>query len=178
MYCLFLHNFLILNHTMLKIKDSVPQGAKHKSDQEAARQKEPSFGEVIRRRRREMNLTQDQVAARIETSTPYVGHLESSKRHPSDSIVTRLAEVLGFDQRELFFLANPHTEAILAAPPETAEGLVSAWEQFRTNEQLRRLHNVSNNEMQMLSQVALLGEVQSPRDLIYILNTVRHAVRK
>ena len=30
----------------------------------------------------------------------------------------------------------------------------------------------------MLSQVALLGELQSPRDLIYILNTVRHAVGK
>ena len=73
-----------------------------------------------------MNLTQDEVAERIKTSPPYVGHLESGKRNPSDSIVTRLAEMLGFDQRELFFLANPHTEAILATPPETAEGSVLA----------------------------------------------------
>jgi hypothetical protein len=28
----------------------------------------------------------------------------------------------------------------------------------------------------MLERVALLGEVRSPRDFIYILNTVRHAV--
>jgi len=46
------------------------------------------------------------------------------------------------------------------------------------NDQLRRVHNVSNDEMNMLSQVSLLGEIRSSRDLIYILNTVRHAVGK
>jgi hypothetical protein len=30
--------------------------------------------------------------------------------------------------------------------------------------------------MEMLSRVALLGDVRSPRDFIYIINTVRHAV--
>jgi transcriptional regulator with XRE-family HTH domain len=141
-----------------------------------ARAKEPSFGDVIRKRRRELDLTQEEVAARVKTSTPYVGHLEAGKRHPSDKIVTKLAEVLGLDRRELFFLANPNTEALLSSEPDTAGTSVSAWEQFRKNDQLRRVHNVSNNEMEMLSRVALLGDVQSPRDLIYILNTVRHAV--
>jgi transcriptional regulator with XRE-family HTH domain len=141
-----------------------------------ARAKEPSFGDVIRRRRRELDLTQEEVAARVKTSTPYIGHLEAGKRHPSDKIVTKLAEVLGLDRRELFFLANPHTEALLSSEPDTAKASVSAWDQFRKNEQLRRVHNVSNNEMEMLSRVALLGDVQSPRDLIHILNTVRHAV--
>jgi len=165
---------------MLNVNNSAPSSephtAKRKSNRSAARAKQPNFGEVIRSRRRELDLTQDEVASRIKTSTPYVGHLESSKRHPSDKIVTRLAEVLGLDSRELFFLANPHTEALLSAQPESTESSVSAWDQFRKNEQLRRIHNVSNGEMEMLSQVALLGEVQSPRDLIYILNTVRHAV--
>jgi transcriptional regulator with XRE-family HTH domain len=178
--CLFLFIFLILIYAMLNGKNSArspkPHVAKRKSVRSTARAKEPNFGEVIRSRRRELDLTQDEVASRIKASTPYVGHLESSKRHPSDKIVTRLAEVLGFDSRELFFLANPHTEALLSAPPERTEGSVSAWDQFRENDQLRRIHNVSNNEMEMLSQVALLGEIQSPRDLIYILNTVRHAV--
>jgi len=84
--------------------------------------------------------------------------------------------VLGFDNRELFFLANPRTEALLSAQPENAEGSASAWDQFRNNEQLRRIHNVSNGEMHMLSQVVRLGEVRSPRDLVFILNTVRHAL--
>src|SRR5271166_5006940 len=104
------------------------------------KEKERTFGMVIRDRRRELNLTQEEVALRIKTSTPYVGHLESGKRHPSNLIVTRLAAVLGFDNRELFFLANPHTEALLSAQSENAEGSVSAWDQFRSNEQLRRIH--------------------------------------
>ena len=148
------------------------RGAKGKSDM--ARAKAPDLGEVIRRRRRELDLTQEEVASRIRTSTPYVGHLEAGKRHPSDKIVRRLAEVLGLDNRELFFLANPHAQELLSAEPERAEA--SAWEQFRKNEQLRRIHSISNDEMEMLSRVPLLGEIHSPRDLIYILNTVRHAV--
>ena len=136
--------------------------------------RERSFGQVIRERRRQLDLTQEEVARRIRTSTPYVGHLESGKRHPSDKIVNRLSEVLGLDCRELFFLANPRAHALLN--PASAHNSSSAWEQFKSNEQLRRVHNISAEEMDMLSRVALLGEVREPRDFIYILNTVRHAV--
>ena len=150
------------------------RAAKGKNEKSVAREKVPGFGDVIRARRRELDLTQDEVAARIQISTPYVGHLESGKRHPSDKIVTKLADVLGLDHREMFFLANPHAHALLAAEPESVEG--SSWEQFRKNDKLRHIHNVSDAEMQILSQVALMGDVQSPRDLIYILTTIRHAV--
>jgi transcriptional regulator with XRE-family HTH domain len=139
-----------------------------------ARPKERTFGQVIRERRRQLDLTQEEVARRIRTSTPYVGHLESAKRHPSDKIVTRLAEVLGLDRRELFFLANPRAQALLT--PEPDKTMKSAWDDFRRNEQIRRLHHITEEEMEMLGRVALLGEVRSPRDFIYILNTVRHAV--
>ena len=136
--------------------------------------KDRNFGQVIRDRRRQLDLTQEEVAKRIKTSTPYVGHLESGKRHPSDKIVTRLAEVLGLDRRDLFFLANPRAQALLT--PTADSSADSAWEEFNNNEQLRRIHNISTDEMEMLSRVALLGDVRSPRDFIYILNTVRHAV--
>jgi transcriptional regulator with XRE-family HTH domain len=141
-----------------------------------AKKKDPNFGDAIRKRRRELDLTQDEVAARIKTSTPYVGHLEAGKRHPSDKIVVKLGEVLGLDNRELFFLANPNTKALLSPQPEPVQSSVSTWEKFQKDDQLRRIHNVSDKEMEMLSQVSLLGEIQSPRDLIHILNTVRHAV--
>ncbi len=136
--------------------------------------KERNFGQVIRERRRQLDLTQEEVARRIKTSTPYVGHLESGKRHPSDKVVTRLAEVLGLNRREVFFLANPRAHALLS--PETEAAADSAWDDFKTNEQLRRIHNITSAEMEVLSRVALLGDVRSTRDFIYILNTVRHAV--
>jgi transcriptional regulator with XRE-family HTH domain len=120
------------------------------------RTKERSFGQVIRDRRQHLDLTQEDVGRLIKTSTPYLGHLESGKRHPSDKILARLADVLGLDRRELFFLANPRARAILS--PELETDPKSAWEDFRKEEQLRRIHNISADEMEMLSRVALLGK--------------------
>ena len=77
-----------------------------------AREKKADFADTIRRRRRELDLTQEKVARRIKTSTSYVSQLETGKSHPSDKIVARLAKVLGLDSRQLFFLANPQTEAL------------------------------------------------------------------
>src|ERR1700751_6112490 len=76
---------------------------------------QPTFGAVIRERRRRLDLTQEEVARRIKTSTPYIGHLESGKRHPSEKVIARLSEVLGLQSRELFFLANPHARDLLSA---------------------------------------------------------------
>ncbi|MGH7988216.1 MAG: hypothetical protein ACREQX_18265, partial [Candidatus Binataceae bacterium] len=82
--------------------------------------------------------------------------------------------VLGLDQRELFFLANPRALEMLKT--NDGRGKRSAWEEFRRDERLRRLHSITTAEMEILSQVALMGEINSPRDFIYILNTVRYAL--
>jgi len=135
---------------------------------------ETSFGQMIRDRRRQLELTQEELARRIRTSTPYIGHIESGKRHPSDEILTRMADVLGFDRRELFFVANPTTRAMLSPKPQPSDG--SAWDEFRRDQQLHQLHQINTRELDMLSQVAMMGEVRSSRDFIYILNTIRQSL--
>ena len=140
-----------------------------------ARKKEQrNFGQVLRERRRKLDLTQQEVARRIKTSTPYVGHLEAGKRHPSDKVIGRLAEVLGLERRELFFLANPGALDLVRS--EDGEPRVSSWDEFRRDDRLRRIHNIQSDEMEVLARVAQLGEVSAPRDFVYILNTVRHAL--
>jgi hypothetical protein len=52
----------------------------------------------------------------------------------------------------------------------------AAWEQFRKDARFRRLHNVSDEELDTLSRVTLMGEIDSPRDFFYILNTIRYAL--
>lgn len=91
-------------------------------------------------------------------------------------MVAKLADALGLDNRELFLLANPHARALVSAGPRGAEG--SVWEEFRNNAALQRLYNITNEEMEVLSGVALLGEVRSSRDLIYVLNAIRNAVAR
>ncbi len=139
-----------------------------------ARPKEHTFGQLIRERRRQLDLTQRQVAHRIRTSTPYLGYLEAGKRHPSDQVLGRLAEVLGLEPRELFFLGNPR--ALEFVRPKEKLAKQSGWEQFRKDARFRRLHNVSDEEVDMLSRVALMGEITSPRDFFYILSTIRYAL--
>jgi transcriptional regulator with XRE-family HTH domain len=142
-----------------------------------AGEKSPTFGEVLRRRRRELDLTQGELANMIDTSTPYVGLLESDQRHPSDAIVSKLADALGLERGELFFLANPDTRALLKDENEPPKSN-SAWDAFRADQRLHRIHNVTAEEMGMLSRVALMGEIGSPREFVYILNTVRQALSR
>lgn len=88
--------------------------------------------------------------------------------------MSRLAEVLGLDRRELFFLANPRAVELLK--PNATESKRPAWEEFRKDERIRRTHNITSDEMELLSNVALMGEVPSPRDFVYVLHAVRHAL--
>jgi len=140
------------------------------------RRNDRTFGQVIRERRRRLDLAQHEVARRIGTSTPYVGHLESGKRHPSDKVLSRLAEVLGLERRELFFLANPDVVELLGAKELSSKR--AAWDEFRKDERMRRLHKITAEEMNMLAQVASIGDVGNPRDFIYILNAVRQVLRR
>ncbi|MGH7913883.1 MAG: helix-turn-helix domain-containing protein [Candidatus Binataceae bacterium] len=133
-----------------------------------------TFGAVIRERRRRLDLTQEEVAKRIKTSTPYIGHLESGKRHPSEKVIARLSEVLGLQSRELFFLANPRARDLLNAT--NGGGHRSAWEEFRHDDRIRRAHNVSTEEMDVLARIAAMGDARTPRDFIYILNVIRLAL--
>lgn len=136
--------------------------------------KERTFGQVIRERRRQLELTQQEVARMVRTSTPYIGYLESGKRHSSDKLLGRLAEALGLDPRELFFLGNPRALEFVRSKNKLAKQ--SAWKEFRNDPHFRRLHNVSDEEVGMLSRVAVMGEIHSPGDFFYILNAIRYAL--
>jgi transcriptional regulator with XRE-family HTH domain len=133
------------------------------------------FGKLIRERRRLLNLTQEELARRIRVSMPFVGHLETGHRCPSEKTIAKLAEALGLDRRELFLLANPGTRDFLRALPDDSTG--SAWYQFKRNRQLHRARKITLAEMRMLERAALLGEAESPEDFIFILNTVRRLLK-
>ncbi len=52
-----------------------------------------------------------------------------------------------------------------------------AWEIFRNDQELKRVHNISEREMEMLSGVSLMGEARSSRDLVFVLNVLRSVLR-
>ena len=133
-----------------------------------------SFGRVIRERRRQLDLTQEEVAQRIKTTVPYIAHLETGKRHPSQQVVVKLSDALKLDARDLFLLANPKVGSLISEQ-QKADG-TPAWTAFVKDVRLRKIHNITDQEMENLSRVAKMGEVQGPRDFIFILNTIRQAL--
>ncbi len=135
-----------------------------------------AFAQHIRSRRRALDLTQEEIAQRIGTTTPYVGHMEAGKRHPSEKVVVKLADALGLDRGELFLLANPQAEAILTRPPESSKE--SAWEEFRKDKRLHRIHNITPEELELLLRVETMGRVRSSRDFLFIINTIRQAMAR
>ena len=141
----------------------------------SVRPRASQLGRLIRERRRLLNLTQEELARRIRVSMPFVGHLETGHRRPSEKTIAKLAKVLGLDQQELFLLANPGTRALFRSHSPDSAG--SAWDQFKRNRQLHRAHKISLTEMSMLERAALLGEAESPEDFIFILNTVRRLLK-
>jgi hypothetical protein len=106
---------------------------------------------------------------------PFVGHLETGHRSPSEKTIAKLARALGLDQRDLFLLANPVAGKFLRSLSQ--DSTRSAWDQFKGNQKLHRAHKISLTEMSMLERAALLGDAESPEDFIFILNTVRRLLK-
>ncbi len=129
-----------------------------------------SFGEVILAQRRELGLTQSDLARLIKASIKFIGQLEAEQRHPSDGTVVKLAGALRLNRIELLFLANPEAQPLFQHRQAEAS---STWKQFKQAARLQRAHGVSRQEMETLAQVTLMGDVRGVRDFVYILNTIR-----
>ncbi len=135
-----------------------------------------TLGAIIRRRRRQLELTQQEVARRVGVRANYVGYLERDMRRPSTNVLVTLAKVLDLDREELFFLAHPqvrnfiHTEA-----PDPKE---SAWDRFRTNKRLQTRQGITREELKVLQHVSALGAVRSTRDYLFILQAIRQALQE
>ncbi len=134
-----------------------------------------SFGGFIKERRNRLKLTREELARRVKASVLFISQLEANQRRPSDATVTRLANGLGLDRSELFFLANP--EAQHPVQHRQAEAS-STWERFRRDQRAQRAHAISGREMDMLSQVTLMGDVRRGSDFVFILNTIRQLVSR
>ena len=74
-----------------------------------------SLGEVVRRRREQLKLTQDQVAGRVKISKPYLSNIETDrvKNPPTDGVLDRLEQVLDFPAGQLRRMAH-----LVRTPPD------------------------------------------------------------
>jgi transcriptional regulator with XRE-family HTH domain len=134
-----------------------------------------SLGGVLRQRRRQLEITQQQVARRVGVRANYIGYLERDMRRPSPNVLAKLARVLDLDREELFFLANPQMRDFMYK--QAPDRLESAWEQFRCNKRLHSRLGITSGELKVLEQASALGPVRSSRDYLFILQAIRQALQ-
>jgi transcriptional regulator with XRE-family HTH domain len=133
-----------------------------------------SLGRLLRQRRRQLELTQQEVAQKVGVRANYIGYLERDMRRPSTSVLVKMAKVLDLDRQELFFLAHPQVRTFLDT--EAPDPKQSAWQAFRTNKRLHTRHGITAKEIKVLEAVASLGRVQSTRDFLFVLQSIRQAI--
>ncbi len=139
--------------------------------------KKKTLGEVLKARREAMGLTQRELAAKLGVKASHVAYLENGRRRPSLSLLGRLANVLSLEKEPLFLLAHPEARALLGnrqvAPTSRPD---NAWRRFLGDRALLARYKVTPREVRVLKQVNLLGRVSSPRQFLFILNSIRQAV--
>jgi len=95
-----------------------------------------SLGQIIRKRRGQLNLTLDEVSSRVEFSKPYLSTIETGKvkNPPSDELLRKLEKVLKFEPGLLLHIA--HMERLpsdIRQEYESVEAENQKWRQFIKN---------------------------------------------
>jgi repressor LexA len=95
-----------------------------------------SLGQIIRKKREQLNLTLDEVSNRIGFSKPYLSTIETGKvkNPPGDELLTRLEKILEFEPGLLLHIA--HIEGLPAdvrQKYESAEAESQKWRQVIKN---------------------------------------------
>jgi transcriptional regulator with XRE-family HTH domain len=137
-----------------------------------------TLGSVLRARRHDLQLTQREIAAKLGVKPAHIAYLELDHRRPSLSLLNRIAGVLDLDRERLILLSHPEARSFINSgkKPEEARPRDQAWRDFKRNKGVLNRYKVSKTELQVLSQVALLGRVTAPRSFLFILNSIRQAV--
>ncbi len=115
-----------------------------------------SLGHLIRKRREQLNLTLDEVAAATGFSKPYLSTVETGKvkNPPSDRLLSRLEEVLQFDSGVL-----QHTAHIERIPADIRR------EYDTLDAQNRHYRKILNDIIEHTLEPSRLGEVLAEYEL-------------
>ena len=139
-----------------------------------------TLGQVLKRRRHELGLTQRDLAAKIGVKPAHIAYLELDRRRPSLTLLGRIADVLKLERESLFALSHPEAKTFIGAQRKAraARSKDRVWRDFKNDRQMLTGHDVSGEELKLLSQVNLLGKITAPRNFLFILNSIREAAEE
>ncbi len=141
---------------------------------------EASFGKVLKQARLDLGLSQQALARKLGVRASHIGYLEQGRRRPSLTLLNNLADTLGIDKEKLFLLSHPEAKNLIGGTKarRSKPRQSSAWKELLADKPALIRNNVTAKELKVLSHIALLGTVLNPRDYLFILNSIRQAVKE
>jgi transcriptional regulator with XRE-family HTH domain len=135
-----------------------------------------TFGAILLRRRKELGLTQSQLAQRIGVQPNYIVYLEKGERKPSDRTVMKIARALELDKADLYLAANPHVREFLTINEENQiqrDDLPDGLRRLLDDGELCRRLEVSDDEIAGVSQLRLRGRVTTAEQYLTLILFLR-----
>jgi transcriptional regulator with XRE-family HTH domain len=127
------------------------------------------LGQLIRARRESAGLSQRELGRSLGVTASHIAYIESGARHPSSTIVLRLARTLRIDRQTIILAAYPELAESIPATVDHKQG----WRDFVA---VARQHSVTPREMAVMRQISLIGKISSARSYLFILNSIRQSL--
>ncbi len=135
-----------------------------------------NLSDALKNWRNAVGLTQRQVAQEIGVKPSYVAYLEAGERQPSLSLALKLAGLMKADPVKICVAAHPELGEILSNEPKPPSSQNDTWKRFITEAALIKRHHITEEELGVLKEVNRLVKVKKPRNLLFILNSIRQAL--
>jgi transcriptional regulator with XRE-family HTH domain len=134
-----------------------------------------TLGEIIKRRRHTLALTQRELAVMLGVKPSHVAYLESGRRRPSLTLLKQLADVLHLDRQQIFLLAHPEAKPLLTPASKSTPELdpAKSWLRFAGDPGIRERHHITAREIKALKHLSLLGYVLTQREFLAVLSLIR-----
>jgi len=136
-----------------------------------------TFGQILFRRRKELRLTQSQLARQIGVQPNYIVYLEKGERRPSDRTVRKVADALGLDRGEMYLAANPQIREFLEVNDdnqvdreELPDGLQALLEDIELSAQM----GITDDEVALVQHVRFAGRSTTKQQYLSLILNIRY----
>ena len=133
------------------------------------------FPALIYERRRELKMTQDEVARAIGVHANYVGYLEKGVRRPSAKTLAALCRVMQLDRRKVLLSLRPLFKDVVIGPADGPCGgdLPESLDELRRDVPTRRRLRISDEDIRNLAVLEEFGPVRDKDGYLRFLSVMR-----
>lgn len=135
-----------------------------------------TFGTMVLRRRKELGLTQSDLAQRVGVQPNYIVYLEKGERKPSDRTVLKMADALGIDRADLYLAANPELRDFLKISDRNEvvlSDMPAGLAELAGDAELRTRLKITDDEIASVAGVHMRGRVTTASQYLTLILNMR-----